>query len=286
MEWSDDEAEAEAKRRRKGKSHGRDRSNSVVSQASTSASRQPHGLPSRPHFDYAPPEGSDAGSLYGEDTPEFEWEGSDAGSAISSRPAPAPYDIEVPNASGVLGTARSDRGLSRGRDSGGRGQGRDRGRGREGRGRGRTDRDRGSSGRGGPPPHREISNGSYHQNHYRPPPPQSFRPEPQYPYFPPPHYPPQYQAPVFPPRPQIGGYSPVSPGAGFAAPPPFPQQPMYPPSPSFPPFATPRFPAPNPPPSAPGVAPAINPRFAAQYQMMVNGGNFWPPSSDPNRYSE
>ncbi|KAL7421666.1 hypothetical protein Q5752_003435 [Cryptotrichosporon argae] len=88
-EWSDDEAEAEARARRKQKRAGSrapSRAGSVgvgssVAGTTTTPRVAPHGLPPRPHFDYAP---DDVGSVHG----DVEWEAaSDAGSTVSTASA-------------------------------------------------------------------------------------------------------------------------------------------------------------------------------------------------------
>lgn len=106
MEWSDDEAEAAARRSRKQKKRG-------GSRAPTGGQGQTHhSLPARPHFDYAGDD--DMGSLHGEE----DWEGSDAGSTMStaSQRALVSYDdVTAPR-------ERERRGRGRGRGQRGRGQ--------------------------------------------------------------------------------------------------------------------------------------------------------------------
>ena len=169
MEWSDDEAEAQAKKRRKN-----GRSGSTVSargRGSATPQLTPHGLPSRPHFDYQGPDetyaGSETGSMYGGDE-EGSVYGSEAGSTTSVGRRPVSYDDLEDRQSGPSRNDTPSRGHGRGGSRGNqRGQGRERGRGRgrgDGRGRNGNRRDERPKGQGtshGPP-----SSFGQHQQQY------------------------------------------------------------------------------------------------------------------------
>lgn len=114
-------------------------------------------MPQRPHFDYQPPEstnaGSETGSFYGDDDEHASWDAnSDIGSLASERrrPKPVPYEVDdIPILEATqpsLPPSAEQQDISRSRVNGNsRDPGGNRGRG----GRGRGGRDRGNRDRGG-----------------------------------------------------------------------------------------------------------------------------------------